>query len=173
LCEHPLSIPMDIPVIALPLKRFMVVEQCPPEWRRLDLYVFRDETVAFYVGQSYVAFDRVWEHLRNGFRGRSVIGRFILCNWPASLRFTIELLSSASSRFEAVGYDLDAAERDLIRQWAPCFNVSLNSQPTPVPACYRPPDAKPLCSRSLNKLIHEAERANRTEDSRLWLGDEG
>jgi hypothetical protein len=158
--------------VAVPLKRFMITEQCPPEWRALDLYVFRDDEVAFYVGQSYVAFDRVWEHLRNGFKGRSVIGRFILCNWPVSLRFTIELLSSKSSRFERVGNTLDAAERDLIQYWSPCFNVAWNSQPVPLPSRYRSPEVKPLCSRSLNKLIHEAERAVRADDSRLWLENE-
>ncbi len=155
--------------IALPLKRFMLIERCPADWRALDLYVFRDEAAAFYVGQSYLAFDRVWDHLRNGFKGRSVIGRFILSNWPASLRFTIELLSSQSERFTRVDHDLDRAERDLIQHLAPCFNAALNSQPTPCPDRYAPLNAPLRCGRSLNKLIHEAERAVKADEQSRWL----
>ncbi|MBP7687363.1 MAG: hypothetical protein KA765_05635 [Thermoflexales bacterium] len=155
--------------IALPLKRFMLIEHCPADWRALDLYVFRDEAVTFYVGQSYLAFDRVWDHLRNGFKGRSVIGRFILSNWPASLRFTIELLSSQSEQFAIVENDLDRAERDLIQHLSPCFNAALNSQPTPCPARYAPLNAPLRCGRSLNKLIHEAERAVKADEQSRWL----
>ena len=155
--------------IAIPVKRFMLLEQCPPAWRLMDLYVFRDEEVVFYVGQSYVAFDRVWEHLRNGFKGRSVIGRCILCNWPASLRFTIELLSSRSERFAIVENDLDKAERYLIQHLAPCFNAALNAQPAPCPDRYTRPTAQLRCGRSLNKLIHEAARAVKADEKLLWL----
>ena len=151
----------------------MLLDTCPPEWRSLDLYLFRDEDVVFYVGQSYLAFERVWDHLRNGFKGRSTVGRFILCNWPISLRFSIELMSSQSARFANIDHDLNAAERDLIVELAPCFNDALNSQPTLLPARYATPNSKPLCSRSLNKLIHEAERAVRAEDKRSWLGNNG
>jgi len=164
---------MNCQDIAISLKRFMIIEQCPLAWRALDLYLFRDEQVAFYVGQSYLAFARVWEHLRNGFKGRSVIGRFILCNWPTSLNFTIELISSKSELFSIVGNGLDAAERQLIQRLSPCFNESQNSQPTPLPSRYTLPNAKLRCSRSLNKLIHEAERAVKTEEKKFWLGENG
>ena len=80
--------------IAIPLKRFLLVQQCPASWKGLDLYLFRDENVVFYVGQSYLAFARVWEHLLGGFKGHSTVGRFVWCNWPTSMNFTIELLSS-------------------------------------------------------------------------------
>jgi hypothetical protein len=33
--------------ISLSLKRFLLLEGCPPDWRGLDLYLFRDESVAF------------------------------------------------------------------------------------------------------------------------------
>ena len=157
--------------VVLPLKRFMLLDTCPPDWRALDLYVFRAEDVVFYVGQSYLAFDRVWEHLRHGFKGRSTIGRFILANWPVSLKFSIELLSSQAARFADVAHDLDAAERTLIRQLAPCFNDLLNERPTPLPARYAPPNAQPRCSRSLNKLIHEAQRAVRADEKSAWLSE--
>ena len=111
----------------------------------------------------------MWEHLLGGFHGHSIVGRFVWCNWPKSMKFTIELMSSQSEQFNAVGNDLNAAERLLIQQWLPCFNISLNRQPTPVPPSYLPPNANLRCGRSLNKLIHEAERAVKAEDNQLWL----
>ena len=155
--------------VALPLKRFLLVEQCPSDWKGLDLYLFRDEEVVFYVGQSYLAFARIWEHLIGGFKGHSIVGRFLWCNWPRSMNFVIEMLSSKSEAFAPIGNDLNAAERMLIQRWSPCFNVSLNSQPTPLPDAYLPPNAPFRRRRSLNMLVHEAERAVRVEDSRLWM----
>lgn len=160
---------MPDPNISIALKRFLLIEQCPAAWKGLDLYVFRDETVTFYVGQSQLAFARVWEHLLSGFKGHSIVGRFVWCNWPASMKFTIELLSSQSAPFSALAPDLSAAERLLIQRRAPCFNVSQNSQPTPVPAVYLPANAPFRRRRSLNMLIHEAERAVKAEDTQLWL----
>jgi len=155
--------------VAISLKRFLLIEQCPAAWKGLDLYIFRDEAVVFYVGQSYLAFARVWEHLLNGFKGHSIMGRFVWCNWPTSMKFTIELLSSQFEQFNIIGNDVNAAERLLIQHWSPCFNVSQNSQPTPLPPAYLPPNAKLRCSQSLNKLIHEAERAVKVEDNQLWV----
>ena len=160
---------MDDQNIAISLKRFLLIEQCLVEWKHFDLYLFRDESVVFYVGQSYVAFARVWEHLRSGFKGHSIVGRFIWCNWPVSMRFTIELLSSQSEQFSGLGNDLNAVERELICHWSPCFNVLQNSQPTPVPQPYLPPNARLRCSRSLNKLIHEAERTVRADETHSLL----
>ena len=153
----------------IPLKRFMLLEHCPPHWHSLDLYVFRDEDIVFYVGQSHLAFERVWEHLRNGFKGRSVIGRFILSNWPMSLKFEIELASSLAERFEHLRHDVRLAERELIQQLTPCFNAALNRQPTPLPARYLRPNAPLRCSRSLRKLIYEAERAVKAEARQGWM----
>jgi hypothetical protein len=160
---------MSFQKAAISLKRFLLIEQCPADWEGLDLYLFRDEAVVFYVGQSQLAFARVWEHLLSGFKGHSIMGRFVWCNWPTSMRFTVELLSSRLEQFNTVGNDVDAAERSLIRQWAPCFNVSQNSQPTPVPKSYLPPNAPFRRRRSLNMLIHEAERAVKAEDTELWI----
>jgi len=155
------------------LKRFLLTQECPASWKDLDLYLFRDEKVAFYVGQSQVAFARVWEHLLSGFKGHSIVGRFAWCNWPKSMNFTIELLSSKSEQFDDVGNDLNASERALIQRWSPCFNVSQNDQPTPLPASYLPPNAPFRRRRSLNALIHEAERAVKAEDAKLWLENIG
>jgi hypothetical protein len=160
---------MDDQKVLISLKRFMLIDQCPADWKCLDLYLFRDESVVFYVGQSHWAFARVWEHLMGGFKWHSTVGRFIWCNWPQSMNFTIELLSSQFQEFANVGHDLSAAERQLIEQFSPCFNISLNQEPTPIPQCYLPPSAKLRCSRSLNKLYHEAERAVKAEKRKLWM----
>ena len=155
--------------VVLPLKRFLIVAECPLAWRGSDLYLFRDDEVVFYVGQSYLAYDRVWRHITDGYKARSVVGRFVLCNWPGSMRFTIELWSSQADRFAEVNHDLDAAERLLIEQYAPCFNEALNRRPTPLPDRYAPPSAPIRCSRSPNKLIHEAERAVQADERKAWL----
>ena len=150
------------------LKRFLLIEQCPEAWQGLDLYIFRDDSVHFYVGQSQLAFARVWDHLLGGFKGHSIVGRFVWVNWPRSMNFTIELLSSQDEQFGSVANDLNAAEQMLIQQWSPCFNVSLNPQPTAVPPTYLPPNAKFRRRASLRKLIVEAQRAVKAEDNLLW-----
>ena len=155
--------------IAISLKRFLLLEECPADWRGLDLYIFRHDALAFYVGQSHFAFARVWEHLLGGFHGHSVVGRFIWCNWPVSMSFTIELLSSGSAQFESLGHDLNLAERELIRRHTPCFNVSLNSEPCAVPQKYLPYNARMRCSRSLARLVHQARRAVQAEDRERWI----
>jgi hypothetical protein len=165
----PLSEP-QVPSVVAPVKEFLLTEQrCPPAWRPFDLYLFRDDAVAFYAGQSYVAFDRVWRHILDGYKGRSVVGRFLLCNWPASMRFTIELLSSHSERFADLQHDLNAAERRLIEHYRPCFNVTLNARPTPLPAQYAPPGQRITCPRSLTKLISQAGMAVQADSRRKWL----
>ncbi|HQX17386.1 MAG TPA: hypothetical protein PLA27_13260 [Anaerolineales bacterium] len=155
--------------IVIPLKRFLLVEECPADWKDFDLYLFRDESVAFYVGQSHLAFARVWEHLLSGFKGHSIVGRFVWVNWPKSMSFTIELLSSRHEQFDVVGNDLNESERLLIQRWSPCFNIAQNNQPTPLPTSYLPPNAPFRRRRSLNALIHEAERVVKIEDTKLWL----
>ena len=155
--------------IAIPLKRFLLIKECPPDWKGLDLYLFRDENVAFYVGQSQLAFSRVWEHLLGGFKGHSIVGRFVWVNWPKSMSFTIELLSSRSEQFDDVGNDLNTSERKLIQRWSPCFNVSQNDHPTPLPDSYLAANTPFRRRRSLNALIHEAERAVKADDAKLWL----
>ena len=160
---------MNDQIVTISLKRFLLMEQCPEAWKTLDLYIFRDEAVVFYVGQSHLAFARVWEHLLSGFKGHSIIGRFVWCNWPVSMKFSIELLSSQFEQFSSSGNDLNAAERTLIQHWSPCLNVSQNRQPTVVPGSYLPPNARLRCSRSLNKLIYQAERAVKAEDRQRWI----
>ncbi len=156
--------------IAIPLKRFLLTEeQCPETWKIFDLYLFRDDEVVFYAGQSQSAFARLWEHLKSGFHGHSIVGRFVWNNWPRSMNFTLELMNSKSEQFAGIGNDLNAAERQLIERWSPCFNVSLNNQPTPLPGSYFPPNARLRSRDSLNKLIHEAARAVQAEENRRWI----
>ena len=160
---------MPIENTALHLKRFLLVHECPESWKDFDLYHFRDEEVSFYVGQSHLAFARIWDHLLSGFKGHSIIGRFIWVNWPKSMSFTIQMMSSKSAQFDEVGNDLNASERMLIQRWSPCFNVSLNDQPGQLPDSYLPPNAPFRRRRNLKALIHEAERAVKAEDTNLWL----
>lgn len=155
--------------VAIPLKRFLLLERCPPAWKGMDLYLFRDKDVAFYVGQSHFAFARVWEHLLGGFKGHSMVGRFVWCNWPKSMSFTVELFSSRSDQFGVVGNGLSASERLLIQRWSPCFNISQNTQPTSIPNSYLPANAPFRRRRSLTMLIREAERAVKAEDTKRWI----
>lgn len=155
--------------ITIPLKRFLLIEQCPTSWKGLDLYLFRDEDVVFYVGQSHLAFARVWEHLLSGFKGHSIVGRFVWCNWPKSMNFTIELISSQSEQFNEVKNELNASERLLIQQWSPCFNISLNNQPTSLPNLYLPANAPFRRRQSFKALLYQAERAVKAEGTEFWV----
>ncbi len=165
--------------VTVSLKQWLQIEHCPAAWRGFDLYLLRDEQVVFYVGQSHAAFERVWQHILQGFRGRSALGWFILCNWPASMKFTVELLRSAdilaahsisADQLEAEN-SLNLAERLLIEHCAPCLNEALNPHPTLLPAVYAPLTAKPICSRSLKKLIREAARSLDAEARRERAAD--
>jgi hypothetical protein len=148
------------------LRDFLTLSRCPPAWRHYDLYLFLNEDDVFYVGQSYCAFDRVWEHLRGGYKGQSVVGLFVVCNWPRSIRFTVQLLCSRAGQFDCVHYDLNAAERYLIEQFSPCFNDVLNRTPRPLPEEYAPPTADGRRIRSLRRMIREATYAGRLESWR-------
>ncbi len=152
--------------IILTLNELLLQERCPPQWRRHDLYLFRDEQVVFYVGQSDKAYDRVWRHLRDGFKGRSDIGRFIRCNWPRSVRFVVELMNSQAAHFAVVDHNLDAAEKHLIEKFAPCFNKMMNKNPTPVPEGYLLLTNLLRRPRHINDMIKYATRIAQTQDNR-------
>lgn len=158
--------------IILPLREFLVIADCPEAWREYDLYLFRDEGMVFYVGRSQTAFTRVWTHIYDGFKGRSLVGRFVLMNWPRALHFTIELRCSRDAQFAALGHHVEAAEAALIEAYAPCFNEMLNRTPTPLPADYNPPTAKGRRPRSPNRMIHDAEQANRWADRQRYTDEE-
>jgi hypothetical protein len=155
--------------LKIKVKQFILLEECPEEWKKLDLYVIRDESSVFYVGQSYCAFDRVWDHIKNGYKWRSDVGRFILCNWPKSMNYEIELLSSTSAEFVALGNDLLKAEEMLIRMYKPCFNISQNNDPTPLPDVYLSPGSEIRCSRSLTRLRYQAEQSIRSDEKKKWM----
>lgn len=149
-----------LPSLILPLRRFLVVENCPAEWQHFDLYLFRDEETVFYVGQSHTAFSRVWSHIYDGWKGRSLVGRFVLMNWPAALHFTVELYHSGAERFAPLGHDLNQAEQSLIGDCCPCFNETHNLNPTPLPARYNPPTVRVRHPRNPRAMIREAGLAN-------------
>jgi hypothetical protein len=163
----------DQPEVTLPFKVFLQIEHCPPEWQRLNLYWIRDDEVVFYVGQSYVAFHRVWEHFYDGFKGRSLIGRFIVCNWPVSMRFTVELTSSRTARFASVEHDLNRSEQLLIQQYTPCLNTTMNPQPAPLPAHYFSPYTSLKFRRHPRRCILQAAQAIQAEREKAWLAQNG
>jgi hypothetical protein len=154
--------------VVIKLKRFLLMEDCPVDWKALDLYIIRDEETVFYVGQSYQAFDRVWNHIRTGYRARSDVGRFLLCNWPKSLNYEIELLSSESPEFAEVNNDVIRAEALLINRYKPCLNDSLNADPVELPEKYFPPNSIIRCSRSLTKLKFQAALAVKQDEKSGW-----
>jgi hypothetical protein len=149
--------------ISIPLRRFLTIPTCPPAWKRLDLYVIRDEQVTFYAGQSYCAFERVWEHLRGGIKGHAVVGRFILCNWPRSGRFTVEMFHSRAPRFASHAYNVDAIERALIDHYPPRLNVSLTHPPPPIPVDYLPANANIKYLKNFRRMLREAEYAAKVD----------
>jgi hypothetical protein len=162
--------PIDgLPSIILPVKEFITVKACPPAWRIFDLYLIRDEEVVFYIGKSDLAFFRIWQHILDGYKGRSTIGRFILCNWRASMNFTIELMCSRSRQFTDLENDLSAIERSLIPKLSPCFNVVSNPKPTPLPAKYLPTTSPIQHARHLGKVIREAGYVLKGEKRKGWL----
>ncbi len=155
--------------IRIKVKQFILLEECPDEWKKFDLYIIRDQNSVFYVGQSYLAFNRVWDHIKNGYKWRSDIGRFILCNWPKSMNYEIELLSSSSQEFDSIGNDLSKVEEMLIKMYKPCFNISQNEDPSPIPEVYLPPGSEIRCSRSIKKLRYQAEQAIRNDERKKWM----
>jgi hypothetical protein len=157
--------------ITLPVKEFITVKTCPPVWKVFDLYRIHDEEVTFYIGKSEVAFFRIWQHILDGYKGRSTIGRFILCNWRASMNFTLELMNSRSSQFKDLDNDLSAVERSLIAKHSPCFNVASNPKPTPLPAIYLPTTSPIEHARQLRKVIREAVYVLKGELRRGWLAE--
>lgn len=157
----------DLNPITIRLDRFLTVETCPPQWYVYDLYIIRDDRVTFYVGQSQCAFKRVWEHLKGGIHGHAIVGRFILVNWPRSSRFWVELHASQSARFAPQAFNLDSAERALIEALTPCYNVSLNHQPSPLPEDYLPANAPIKRIKNFRRMLREAAISAKRHDSEI------
>lgn len=155
--------------VNLPLKVFLQTEHCPSEWQRLDLYLIRDEEVVFYVGQSYVAFHRIWEHFYDGFKGRSLVGRFIVCNWPVSMHFMVELMSSRNERYACVENDRNRSEELLIQRYTPCLNTTMNPQPTSIPERYFSPYTSLKFRLHPRRCIHQAAQAIQADRKKAWL----
>jgi hypothetical protein len=158
-------------MVSVKLKQFILLDECPPEWKAYDLYDIRDGETVFYVGRSHQAFKRVWDHIRTGYRVRSLVGRFILCNWPSSMNFEIDLMSSKAPEFDPVRNDPALAEAMLIQRLAPCLNDALNADPVDLPEKYLPPNAEIRCPRSLTKLRFQAALAIKNEEKLKWMED--
>lgn len=155
-----------LPSLELPLRRFLVVESCPVEWQHFDLYLLRDGETTFYVGQSHTAFNRVWRHIYDGWKGRSLVGRFVLMNWPRALHFVVEFHDSRAERFRPVEHDLNRAEQMLIASCQPCFNDLHNPNPASLPVKYNPPTLRVRHPRNPQAMMREAALANQQEERR-------
>ena len=155
--------------VVVPVKQFILLEECPAAWKDFDLYIIRDECTVFYVGQSHQAFSRLWEHIRNGYKARSEVGLFILCNWPKSMNFQIELLSSQAGEFADVGNIVLRAEEMLIKRHKPCFNISQNSDPSSIPEYYFPPSSSIRSPRSLIRMRYQAEQSILNDNRKKWM----
>jgi hypothetical protein len=85
------------------------------------------------------------------------------------MNYEIELLSSVSPEFASVEHNLSRAEEMLIKQHKPCFNVSQNDSPSPIPEMYLPPSSEIRCSRSLRRLQYQAEQSILNDERKKWL----
>ena len=149
-------------IAVLPLMHLLTITTCPEPWIQHDLYLIHDGTTVFYVGQSGCAFTRVWRHLQDGFKGRSLVGKFVRVNWPRSHRFTVELMPSRTVSTDDAMCDnatRDRAEQELIGALQPCFNETHNARPTPVPPGYKSPQATVSRPRHIKTMMREAEQA--------------
>ena len=142
--------------VQLPIKEFLLVRVLPLEWKPMDLYLIREGDVVFYVGQSACAFRRVWQHILAGPHGHSLVGRFVIVNWPRSAAWTVELLRSDSPRFQETGFDRDLAEQLLIEAYTPCLNIALNRQAVPLPEGCLPANAPLLPFHRLKRMLRES-----------------
>jgi predicted GIY-YIG superfamily endonuclease len=109
------------------------------------IYVVRDGTLVFYVGQSRRdVITRFWEHLH----APSHLGRLIAVNKPNSLQWMVDFYALADceqfvrqkSLFamqEWQHFDMDMAEQALIQAMRPVLNRDFNEKPTPLPAHYQ------------------------------------
>ena len=154
--------------VTIAVKQFILLEECPAACKDLDLYLIRDESSVFYVGQSYLAFSRVWDHIKNGYKARSEVGLFILCNWPKSMNFQIELMCSRAQEFNKVENNLLRAEEMLIKRYRPCFNISQNTNPSPIPEMYFPPSSAIRSPRSLIRMRYQAEQSILNDERKKW-----
>lgn len=111
------------------------------------LYIVADDKTCFYVGQSIDVVNRLWEHLGQGVRPNypSLLGLFIKRNLPESREFDILFMrpDEVDQRYRnlaGVGsLEVDSAERDMIHNLNPCFNVIYNISPRQLPTRYLRP----------------------------------
>ena len=115
----------DLPLI-LPFKKFA---RCEYDEGERNLYIVWRGKKCLYVGISNYDIWIRWFHRNNChvemesdtvWNGHTPIGRAIVKNLPASLRWKIELRYAEN---------LDAEERQLIRELRPLFNIIFRGKP--------------------------------------------
>ena len=115
----------------------------PNELGGYDLYIIRDGSTVFYVGQSRNdAAQRVIGHLLGDYgSGPSSVGKLVIANWPSSRTWQVELLHSPDVTEVGCGECQssvrDRAERLLIGRYNPVLNATYNRNPTSLPDVYK------------------------------------
>lgn len=109
------------------------------------IYVVRENDLVFYVGQSRRdVLTRFGEHLQKPSR----LGKLIMLNTPSSQNWQVDFYALADcaafvqqkSLFAMQAwqhFDMDMAEKGMIKVMRPVLNQDFNEKPTPLPARYR------------------------------------
>lgn len=111
------------------------------------IYVIRDNATVFYVGKANRhIIDRLREHLGLSQRTPtpSSTGEFVKANAPESDKWQVELftLDDCAPHVKTVfpnfkRWDVEVAEKAMIRTLRPCLNGTYNFDPMPLPTHYR------------------------------------
>ncbi len=119
-------------------------QEINPDCAPYCLYLVRHEDTVFYIGQSHNPLERLHAHMGLMQYEMSDLGACILGNVPDSHSWQVELytlpeLADAVTRnygYQLPRYDIDIAEASMIRLHRPCFNVTYNRNPSPLPEAY-------------------------------------
>ncbi len=106
-----------------------------------QIYVFRDDEVVFYVGQTQMAgAARAYEHWCGGFRANDRLQEFLRAALDDGLDVAVEFWSVDDCKaidIEAEIYDAEDAEQLLIDLHCPIFNTAgMSKNPAETPTKY-------------------------------------
>jgi hypothetical protein len=102
------------------------------------LFVVREGSTVFWVGEASNVRRRVGEHL-GGYP--SALGKLILGNVPSSFDWIFEIWTLADCKPylpTGTALNVETGKRALVAHYQPCLNVADNLRPTPLPARYQP-----------------------------------
>jgi hypothetical protein len=126
---------------------------CADEYR---LYLVRDGSLVFYIGQSKDAVNRLANHIGLGqnFIPSSKLGALIVNNMEEAVNWDIDFLTIKDCHPivremypKTKMPTANIAEKALIKKFCPCLNVDHNDSPTQLPDKYK--------SRQINFLMEQ------------------